>query len=773
MTGEANQRTGSGSSELRGILRFGPFEFELPAGRLSRDGIELPITPKAAAVLSCLLRSSGELISKDQFLESVWQDVHVREESLTQAISVIRRALGDSSQSPRFIQTITGVGYRFIAEVSANGRQPNGAAQAPEDLRQPLLHEAMKEAGPSPKEAGASPREAGASPGETGESTKERQPGASRHHRAVAGAPALMPWIITGFVTLVAAGIVWHARSTPADPSATRPLRFSFNLPADTVLPRIGIDISPSGEHVAFVAQQPDSTNHLYIWDSSTNVSTLLPGTEGISTTPFFSADGEWVGFFSEYSLKKVAVSGGRPEVVTTLPISAAYTRGATWTDTNQIVYSYQRGGLHVVSADGGQPAELSREDWWYVDALPGGRVILGARADGPNGPLASADEATISALWLDQGNRETVVMSGGYMPRYVAPGYLVFVVEGSLLAAPFDSRTAQIIGPPVEVIDGVRANQRFGAATYAISRNGTLVFAAGDDLPDTELLLVDREGNRETLAAEPQAFHQVAVSPDATKLALTIGWHAHQLWVLDLLRSPPALDPLLLGQDAHYPLWMPNSTSLLFNVAEGSAQNLFRISSPGAEPQRLTRSGAIQRPLDASRDGRELIFTQGADTDLWILPLDDAAKPRPLIATDGNEAAARLHPGGAFVAYQSDRSGQDEVYVAPYPVGIPSTRVSTEGGVNPRWSQDGDELFYQSGRTMWSVDVAVGPEIHRGAPKPLFEADFWGAGSHWDILPDGRGFVIISSETPGPITQISVVVNWAEELERLVRAGR
>jgi serine/threonine-protein kinase len=347
--------------------------------------------------------------------------------------------------------------------------------------------------------------------------------------------------------------------------------------------------------------------------------------------------------------------------------------------------------------------------------------------------------------------------------------GHLVFhavrVREGELQAVAFDIERMAFRGAPVSVLDAVFRSENGGGAYFAVAPTGDLVFVPGGHA--RTLVRADRNGRRMPLTDERRGFRHPRVSPDGRQVAVVIDPRPSQIWVYDIARRsrvPLATDGHNLGS-----LWTPDGRRVTYS---SNGDIYWRPADGSTAAERLLARDRAQYGQSWSRDGRFLIFDDDharSRFDIWVLPLN--GDPRPLVATLAHELGPRLSPDDRWLAYQSDESGRPEVYVRPFPnVNDGKWTVSTSGGGWPVWSPTGRELFYMRGTTMMAVPIqSRGAAFAAAAPEPLFSGPFETGSPQFDISPDGSYFVMVEADPNARPTQIHVVVNWGEELKRLV----
>jgi Tol biopolymer transport system component/tRNA A-37 threonylcarbamoyl transferase component Bud32 len=591
--------------------------------------------------------------------------------------------------------------------------------------------------------------------------------------------------LILGFGALlllaaIASVATWNLKPAPSPQPVTRTV---ITLPPGQNLSST-MALSPDGTHLAYVAIQ-SGTQQLYLRAMDSLDAKLIPGAEG-ATEPFFSPDGQWLGFFAGGKLKKVSVSGG---AAITLSGAETFHNGASWGSQGTIIFGTATEPLKQVSDAGGAPQSLTRLEKGetrhrWPEFLPGGKAVLFAAGNGANW-----SGAQIAAQSVLTGERRNLVQGGMY-PHYAPSGYLVYVQGGTLMAVPFDPQRLTTTGAAVPVVEGVLQSANSGAAWYSISATGSLVYALGStQATQRRLVWVNRNGAEQPLAAPAHSYETPRISPDGRRVSVDIREQGSQVWVFDLARE--TLTRLTFeGNTNQNPAWTPNGKRIAFQSnKEGSVFNLFWLLADGSGGlERLATSEYLQAPNSWSPDGQLLTFTELSPTtgwDIWVLRLGDPSassgqvgKSQPFLRTQFTEGAPRFSPDGRWLAYVSDESGRFEIYVQPYPGPGGKWQISTEGGTEPAWNHNGRELFYRSGDKMMAVDIATQPGFAAGKPRMLFEGPYVRTAATiptYDVSPDGQRFLMLkpSESAGGAPTQINVVLNWFEELKQKVPTGK
>ncbi len=607
---------------------------------------------------------------------------------------------------------------------------------------------------------------------------------------------------VAASVALVAAG-AWIARRGSRTDGTSPVMRFALTSPPVAISGVYrDLDISPDGTQIVYRAI--DGNQSLLMIRSLNGLDARpLAGTND-GRGPFFSPDGRWVGFFTRDELMKVPVGGGDPTAICHL---FGTPRGGTWGPNDTIVFAVGTVGLLKVSAAGGEPQVIAKPDQthgglvWFPSFLPGGAAIL-FNVTNPG----QLDRSDIFAMDLASGRRRFVAR-GGTQPEFIgrastSDGYVLYAAARSIRAVRFDPQRLQPSGDPFEAFDQ-STTLAFGAAEFATSRSGSLIFVANPDprvaLSPRSLVWVTRDGAEQPVAVPIHNYQSARLSPDGLRAAVTIADEAIDIWTIDLRRSTPTVQRLTNDPAPdNAPIWSPDGRTIVWSrVGTTDVPNLYRQSADGTgAPERLTSDPRAQFPTAITADGRRLVLwelrlsaaTPAARTfGISTVSLDGpprADRPiEPLFEGDG-VANGELSPDGRWLAYQSNESGRSEIYVRSFPnVQAHRMMVSTAGGSRPAWARNGRELFYIDGSGLLTAMPVEGTadSFNVGAPATLSKTRYFaGATSRafdvrgYDVSPDGRRFLMIKNETPRPSSTPTVVVlvlNWIQELEQ--RAAR
>ena len=384
-----------------------------------------------------------------------------------------------------------------------------------------------------------------------------------------------------------------------------------------------------------------------------------------------------------------------------------------------------------------------------------------------------------IALLSLETKEQKTV-LENARQAHYLPTGHLVYELSGTgnLMAVPFDLGRLEVTGEPVPILEGVRQTGG-GSVDYSVSEEGTLVYVPSQAQLERNVVWVDREGRETLVTEEKREYSAPQISPDGKQVAFSMhsGGSPNSIWIYDLEQD--SFNRLTLeGTIAGAAAWTPNGKWLTFQSNPDGQRNIYRqLADRSGLPERLTNSPFTEMPTSWSPNGQLLAFhrqSQTADWDIAILDMEKDSEAQIFISSPFIDCCAKFSPDGAWLAYVSNEEGQDHVYVRPYPGPDVKFLVSgEEGGGEPIWSPDGTELFYRSGNKMMAVSMQTEPRFSSGRPILLFEGSYRGATSqpsgyaYYDIFPDGQRF-LMSKEDRTP-TQINVVLNWFEELKRLV----
>jgi Tol biopolymer transport system component len=560
---------------------------------------------------------------------------------------------------------------------------------------------------------------------------------------------------------------VVHFREAAGQPTERRAVRFSVSAAS----PSGDFAFSPDGRLLAYVGGSEDDTR-LWIQALDSLTPRSLAGTEG-AESPFWSPDSRFIAFGAKGKLRKVAVSGGPVHTL----CDARVVLGGTWNRDDVIVFTPDnRTPLFRVPAAGGEPTPVTTLDRsqgqnthrWPHFLPDGGRFLYLARSPRP-------DQSGIYVGSLDSP-AVTRVLSAESKVAYAQPGYLLFVRDKALLAQPFDATALRIEGDPVQVLEDVRYSRSDSYASVSISEHGELAYQTTAAVPRSNLAWFNRTGQPLESVSTLHDADDPSISPDGKRVAVTRSTGSlKDIWIVDLARgnSRVTADPSV----EFTPIWSPDGHSIVFASNRDGPSDLYRTAASGAgRAEPLLNSSAVKHPTDWSLDGRTIVYDVDdpkTSWDLWTLPVGGGAAT-PFLQTEFAEGFGRLSPDSRWMAYVSDESGTNEVYIRPFPPSTGKWKISTAGGTVPRWRRDGKELFYIApDGTLMSVSVQAASMFLASLPKVLFKTRMsqngeWG----YDISPDGHRFAIsmaVGDSTPAPIT---IILNWTSGLRPATAAG-
>lgn len=601
---------------------------------------------------------------------------------------------------------------------------------------------------------------------------------------------ALMGGLLALVATVITIGL-WWSWPRPALPA---PARVAILLPPGHRLVMGSapvLALSPDGQRLVYAAATPGRLTALYLRPLDRFEASPLPGTEAASA-PFFSPDGRWVGFYASDGIQRVSLDGGAPlRICAAPPIS-----GAAWLTDGTIVFgtTLAGDGLWRVSADGGTAEPLTTPEraqgeiqHRYPLALPDSTIAFTVVTD--NGAVG----AVLPPGARTWGKLPQVQPAGGI--QWASGGHLVTSQGMSLLAIPFDMTTGDVSGSPVPLSERTIATAGDGTP-FAVAQSGTLAYVPGRTAaPSRALMLVDRDGRATPLGVTPGAFVHPRFSPDNRWLAVTIETDTgSDVWLQDQARSTRSR--LTAGDRSGFAVWSPDSGAVGFHATRLGPWTLYARPVDGSTPAESLVAGARPEasavwsrdpsetllpgfvpsltganplfPQSWHADGRTIAFVErkpNGEHDIWVV--ERGRDPAPFLLTPADESSPEFSPDGRWLAYVSDESGRNEVYVQPYPGPGGRWLASTAGGTDPVWSPDGREMYYLQGDQMMAVPFVTTPAPSPGVPRRLFEGAYErsAVGRNYDLSPDGTRFVMIRGDQADRPPQIHVVLNWASEI--------
>jgi eukaryotic-like serine/threonine-protein kinase len=598
---------------------------------------------------------------------------------------------------------------------------------------------------------------------------------ASADHRRRAAGATKVDWRIAALASLVVAtiagGVAWSLRSSSTPSRVTKHFSFQPMPPINSIL----LDLSRNGSRLAFTAaESPGGRRQLYVKAFDDTDAKLLVGTDG-ANAPFFSPDGQWIGFSADGKLKKVATQGGTPVTLCDAP----EVLGGSWNENGQIVIAMRSQGLKRVSAEGGTPEPVTTPDQSRGEIdhhaphwLPGGKAFLFTLHAGP-------EVFRVAVRSLDSGEQRTLI-EDGFDARYAESGHIVYGRANTLLAAPFDLERLSITGPSVPVVENATTIDDSGVAGFSLASDGTLVFLPAIPIGGRRLTWVDRTGKAEALPSPPQGYDYPSLSPDGRRVAVQISEGArNNIFVYEL--GTDLLRRVTLDGSESRPVWSSDGKRLTYAARRKEQRHIFWHALDGsAAAESLVMSRNDVWPGGWTPDGAGLVYIESHPTeisDIKLLRRDgNASGIVPLVEGPTEDRWPSVSPDGRWILFSAMDRRTYQVYVRPFAGGAPF-QVSTDGGMQARWSRDGREVFYRVSGRMMRAPIQTEPELIVGKPEQLFAAAYHFSEDgppNYDVSADGKRFLMITrgAEEQSP-SAIRVVVDWYEELKRRVPVPR
>jgi len=739
-------------------LRFGVFELDPASGELRKHGVRVRLQDQPLKLLLTLLERPGELYTREELIRRTWPEGTFvdYERGLNVAVTRLRQGLGDSADAPRYIETVGRKGYRFIAPVENRSPTPVAPPATETSDDQPLrqLQTAI-------------------------EQPVVRKPMPSR----------AWPYMAVLALGLGIGGAAGWWRATRPIPNPLVRLSIDLEQGMAPAGPGTCLALAPDGTRVGLAIRSDDGTVRLVTRRFDQNHLAPLPGTEGASS-PFFSPDGQWIAFFADGKLKKIAPQGGAP---LTLAEASTFTRGprarfpaGSWGDDGNIVAMLNpAAGLTRVAFAGGSAAPLAglkrrdgEVDTW-PQVLPGSHAILFTRHKG------DYDSANIEVCAFKTGECKTV-LTGGFFGRYVTSGHLLYIRRNTLFAASFDKDRYTVSGTPAPILDDI--NNSMADWSFDSSRNGSFVYISQPAEPQRSIFWMDNAGRTVPLNDTPgSSSGSPRFSPDGRYLAFSRSVRGQQdIWVLDLNRGAAARLTALTGVN-DTPVWTPDGSNILFRSANQPKPGIYAVRADGSgEAHRLLESTNAEFPSSVSPDGRLALWSGGK---IWIAPIQSDGREvslgKPVLflqarfdPTVPGRMAPAFSPDGRWLAYCSNESEQLEVYVVPVRGPDAKWRISTRGGLFPAWSRNGRELFFQdleSHRMMVATITAAGDSFAAGQPHAWSDTRLLelGVAQSYDVAPDGKRLAVVlysdGAREWKRVTKIPFLLNFFDELRRRV----
>lgn len=729
-------------TEQSGIISFGSFRFDPDTGSLEKHGVRVRLPRQPARILTFLAHRAGTVVTREELRDQVWpSDTFVDfEHGLNAAINKLRQALGDSAEKPRFIETLPGQGYRFVAAVRTEPpERATREAPAPAPVQTPLPAQMLNSA------------------------------------RKGLSWPVL---ITSSGVAVLLVTATWMIALRGASP--VRLLCAAFTIPAPEGFAfqpagvRQAFAISPDGSHLAFTAMGDDGQYRLWIRDLANLEPREVAAARGAYTV-FWSPGGDALYFSVDRSLRRVN-SGAESsyQIISDLPRRVPPL--GSWIGPGRILLSYRQLTV-VVPASGGRATRLD-ETYLWPQALPGGKHLLYLTYD----KRIERFRLRVGMIGEPQGTKD--ILETDSRVSWVAStetsgtGYLIYVRAGSLLAQPFDAERLRLTGDAVPLAGNMHVFQPTAAADFSVSNNGVLVYQPLRN--NSRVVWLDRSG-REVRQVGPDNLSVVYVraSPDGRKIAASV--HnpekgASEIWVYDTQSNVNRV--LVPGPGINdKPVWSADGTRLLYSRGLGGGPKLYIRGLAEQDREEQLPGADLQLPTDWSRDGRFVLFQTDniTDGDVGVVDLK-TRKLTWILQSPANETSPVFSPDGSRIAFVSNDSGRPEAYVQAFAAGESPRltgeplRISTEEGAQLiRWRRDGREICYLgTDGVVYSVPIAGGPQFRAGAPAALFRVPVasravLSTAFGFDVSADGSRFLLPTVR--GPLSSYLVVVQGWESL--------
>lgn len=723
------------------VYQFDPFEVDDREFRLSDAGTPVQLEPKVLRLLVYLIENRNRLVRKQELLDAVWPDAMVTENALTRAVGLLRKALGEDSQVPRYIETVPTQGYRFIANVrvvSAGepSREPGPIAEIGSEVDAPVAVQRL---------------------------SRERM------WQLAAGVAAVLLLVSAGWIAV-------HLRHEPGPPAMVQ-----FEIPAPDKLNFYFYQlpaVSPDGQRIAFAASATPFSNtfRLFIRPLNATTATEIPIPGSSANYPFWSPDSQQVAFSSDDGiLQRVDLSGGAP---VTICSDCNASMGGTWNRDDVILITNKTTRtLMRVSVAGGEmrplhPLAPGETGQGWPEFLPDGKHYLYlSLGKAPN-------QQGIYAASLNSNDR-TFIVATNTNAAYLQSGQLLFTRGNALMSQPFDIGSLKLSGEPHLVADRIESGatrSNLPIATFAASPNGVLLWRHDSHNTPSSLRWFDRNGKELGVVGEVADYSNPELSPDDSKLAVSIRdpqTKTRDIWIFDLVRGGKTRLTFDPADDLDC-IWSPDGKRIAFTSDRAGQRNIYWKLADGSGPDELLLGGkdGQQNAQDWSRDGKYLLYNYGSyrtPQQLYVLPLDGDRKPVPFINTPFATQQGQFSPNDRWVSYRSQESGRNEIFVQGFNLDPSQPRgkwqVSTAGGERPRWRGDGKELFFHFADSFFALDVKTdGPAFTAGIPKRLFDIPAVSASAthgEYVVTRDGQRFLVATASDKATAQPIEVVVNW------------
>ena len=704
---------------------FGPFRVDTIVHQLFRDDQPILLSPKVFDLLLVLITNRHRVVEKADLLKQVWPDTFASDDSLIQAVSAVRRALGDDSTNAEYIATIPKRGYRFIAPVLEHSRsdvvRPVAPAGSSED---PVIDHAALDGRMTLRAAGRIPRWAAS---------------------------------LIVIVAIAAPGAWFATRSEGA--RFVRPVILFQVPPRGTELASGGV-LSPDGRLLAFVARDPHTRGtSLWVRPLDAVNAHFLPGTEGASR-PFWSPNSASLGFFADRKLKIATLKNDAVRTLVDLRVGSG---GGAWSANGTIIFADRISPLYAISASGGEVRKLTTVDQrtreqsnqWPSFLPDGHHYLFDVRS-------SNAAVAGVYVADLDSNERMRLLDGDNTAAIFAPPGYLLYIRDNTLMAQQFDPGARVLRGSAVAIASDITRPSSTNEAVVSVSSDGLLSVGGGP--PPKALVWYERDGRRSAVINAPVSLFNPQLLPTGMQLlAGSADSQRNGLWLVDLERGTPSR--MIPG--AGVSVASPDGRQIAFASGRGLQDIYLRRFGVSNSDELIVSSPEALVLNDWSKNDDLVYATSNARTkqDLWLLPMTGDRKPRPYLASPDSEMQGKVSPDGQWIAYTSDESGRWDVYVDRFP-NPGATRTALGSGAQPQWRSDGRELFFVGpDNTLMAVDLVPGTELTIGAPRPLFRAPMPGNlddfRNQYVVAKDGKRFLIVTVADNEPLQPIQVIFNW------------
>jgi Tol biopolymer transport system component len=529
--------------------------------------------------------------------------------------------------------------------------------------------------------------------------------------------------------------------------------------------------ISPDGKRLTYVASDSAGKKFLYVRELNSGATRRLDGTEG-ALYPFWSPESRFIGFAAYGKLKKIDAAGGSPISLCNAPAF----RGGAWSTNGTILFCPTSGGssIHAVPSSGGTPSIITRLDSakkenshrWPSFLSDGKHFLYFARAVA-TGTRSEGDAICIASL--DGKTNKILVQASSN--AILAAGYVLYTRGTSLVAQQFEEGAMELRGEAITISDEISYDQSTSRGLFTVSQDGILIYQTGKVQLGDQLTLYDRNGKRTGTLGDLREYLTPRLSPDGQRVASYIydfQSHNNNIWITDIAKGSRTRFTFGSFWEMN-PIWSRDGSRILYNAIPQGHLDLYQKPSSGAGTEELVlRTDKNKTPDDWSPDGKFILYEENGD--LWVLPTNpDGAtkerKPVPFLQSESNEGQGQFSPDGRWIAYTSDESGQDEVYIRPFPGPGGKREVSISGGAFPRWRRDGKELYYLTTENMiMACEITLKDAmVDVSNVHPLFELPSFA----YDVSADGKRFLVAAPYETQNQAPLTIVVNWDAELKK------